>query len=229
MIRAAALSTRRRHEAGFTLAEMLVALALFGMISALLASVINLIARLDGSSRQQGDAIEQVASAQDLLRARLEQMRAQIDPRGLGDTIAMMGRRDEVTFTAPGLAADGAHQLQAIRLRRTSRGQLVLYTAPVLAGFDMRSPSVAGWTAAPLMDGVQQVELAFFGPDRITGRDVWQDRWQNRSEPPKLVRVRLGFAEGDARNWPVLMVRPLSSVRLDCQDGRQGADCGEAR
>lgn len=69
MSRTATISPQRRSAAGFTLAEMLVALALFGMISALLAAVINLIARLDGSSRRQGEMMEQVATVQELLRA----------------------------------------------------------------------------------------------------------------------------------------------------------------
>ncbi len=229
MSRAAASSAQRRSAAGFTLAEMLVALALFGMISALLAAVINLIARLDGSSRQQGELIEQIASAQDLLRARIEQMRPQVDPRGAGDTIAMAGLRDEVTFTAAGLAADGAHQLQAIRLKRTAGGRLVLYTAPLLAGPDIRASSVAGWSAVPLLDRVQTLELAYYGADQITGQDMWQDRWLGRAQPPKLVRMRIGFAAGDARNWPVLIVRLMSGVRLACPDGRQSLDCGEAQ
>ncbi|GEN99028.1 hypothetical protein NSE01_08610 [Novosphingobium sediminis] len=226
---AAALPRTARREAGFTLAEMLVALALFAMISALIAGVVNLIARLDGSSRRQAERVEQVVSAQTLLRARLEQMRTLVDPRGLGDTIAMTGQRDEVTFTAPGLAADGAHQLQALRLRRTARGELMLYTAPLLAGFDLHASTVQGWNAAPLLDGVQLLEIAYYGTDRVTGRDVWQDRWQNRAQPPKLVRVRLGFAQGDARVWPVLMVRPMSGVQLACEDGRESLDCGEAQ
>lgn len=224
---AAALPLGKRKEAGFTLAEMLVALALFGMISALLAAVINLIARLDGTSRRQDAAVEQVVSAQTVLRARLEQMRPLVDPRGSGDTIALTGRGDEVTFTAPGLAANGAHQLQAIRLRRSPRGQLVLYTAPLLAGYDLRAPSVEGWSAAPLLEGVRWLELAYYGADRVTGRDTWQDRWDGRAQPPKLVRVRLGFAEGDNRSWPVLMVRPMSAVRLACAGQHNGPDCGE--
>jgi general secretion pathway protein J len=229
MTRAAAISPDRGSEAGFTLAEMLVALALFGMISALLASVISLIAQLDRSSRRQGAAIEQVAAAQDLLRARLEQMRPVADPRALGDSLAIVGLRDEVTFAAPGLAAGGAHQLQAIRLRRTQGGELAFYTAPLLAGHDLRSPSVAGWSAAPLLDGVQRLEITYFGTDRITGRDVWQDRWLARAQLPKLVRVRLGLAEGDPRSWPVLIVRPMSGVHLACQQGRQSPDCGDAQ
>ncbi len=225
----AALPRQTRHEAGFTLAEMLVALALFALISSLIAGVVNLITRLDGAARRQGEAVEQVVSAQTLLRARLEQLRTVIDPRGPGDTIAMVGSRDEVTFTAPGLAANGAHQVQAIRLRRTASRQLVLYSAPLLAGFDLHAPAVGGWNALPLLDGVQSIEIAYYGTDRVTGRDAWQDRWQNRTQPPKLVRVRIGFAEGDTRSWPVLMVRPMSGVRLACQDGRAGSDCGEAQ
>lgn len=226
-MRAVSLPRPDRRENGFTLAEMLVALALFAMISTLIAAVVNLIARLDGTARRQGDAAGQIVSAQTVLRARLEQMRTMIDPRGLGDTIALWGSPNELTFTAPGFAADGAHQLQALRLRRTERGELVLYSVPLLAGYDLRRPSIAGWNAAPLLGGVRWMQIAYYGTDGATGRDAWQDRWVGRAQPPKLVRVRLGFAESDPRSWPVLMVRPMSGVRLACENGRQSADCGE--
>lgn len=223
----AALPRPARGESGFTLAEMLVALALFAMISTLIAAVVNLIARLDGTARREGDATEQVVSAQTVLRARLEQMRAMADPREAGDTIALIGQPDEVTFTAPGLAANGAHQLQAIRLRRDPRGELVLYSAPLLAGYDLHAPSVAGWSAVSLLGGVKDITLAYYGADPVSGRDAWQDRWQGRAEPPKLVRLRLGFADGDPRTWPVLLVRPISGVHLACLGGRRTLDCGE--
>lgn len=229
MIAALALPPRPRRETGFTLAEMLVALALFAMISALLAAVVHLIARLDGRSRQQSDAVEQVVSAQTLLRARLEELRPLVDIRGLGDTITMVGLPGELTFTAPGFAAAGPHAVQILRLRRTDQGQLMLYAAPLLAGHDLRGRSVVGWQSLPLLGGVTRLDIAYFGPDRLTGRDVWQDRWERRAQPPRLVRVRVGFADGDARQWPVLMVRPMASVRLACQDGNTSLDCGEAQ
>jgi general secretion pathway protein J len=216
----------RARDAGFTLAEMLVSLALFAMISALIAAVIDLIARLDGASRQLGDTVAQIVSTQTLLRARLEQMRAETDIRRLGDTLTIAGGTDELTFVSQGFDAQGPHQTQAMRLRRTNQGRMVLYTMPLLSGYDTHSASVEGWQAAPLLDGVQWIELAYFGADRLTGRDVWQDRWVDRAQPPKLVRVRVGFAEGDPRVWQVLLVRPFSRVQLLCQDGRRSADCG---
>ncbi len=223
------LPPRHSREGGFTLAEMLVALALFAMISALLAAVVNLIAQFDGRSRRQADLVEQVVLAQTMLRTRLEQLRPLVDIRGLGDTITMVGLPGELSFTAPGFAATGPHAVQVFRLRRTNQGQLMLYTASMLGGPDLRVPSVEGWQAVPLLGGVTRLEIGYFGPDRLTGRDVWQDRWERRAQPPKLVRVRVGFADGDARIWPVLMVRPMASVRLACQDGRTSLDCGEAQ
>lgn len=226
-MRAAAYPQHFRREAGFTLAEMLVSLFLFGLISALIAAVVDLVTRLDGSVRQRGEAVDQIVSAQTMLRARLEQIRPTVDIHGLGDTITMTGSTEEFNFTAPGFAADGQHALQFMRLRRTNQGRFVLYYAPQLGGYDIRVASVEGWRAVPLLDRVQWLQIAYFGADKLTGRDVWQDRWADRAQPPKLVRIRIGFAEGDPRRWPVLLVRPLSGVRLACQDGRKSADCGD--
>lgn len=217
-----------RRDAGFTLAEMLVSLFLFGLISALIAAVVDLVSRLDGSVRQRGEAVDQIVSAQTLLRARLEQIRPTIDIHGLGDTIAMIGTVDQFNFTAPGFAANGSHGTQVMRLALSSQHKLMLYTAPLLGGYDMRLKSEEGWQAVPLLDKAQWLQISYFGTDRLTGRDVWQDRWNGRAQPPKLVRIRVGFVEGDPRRWPVLMVRPLSGTRLVCQDGRRNADCGDA-
>ena len=216
-----------RKDAGFTLAEMLVSLFLFGLISALIAAVVHLITRLDGSVRQRGAAVDVVVAAQTTLRARLEQIRPAVDIHGLGDTLAMAGTPDAFTFTAPGVAANGRHSEQIMRLRLTAQHRLVLYNAPLLGGYDIRKPSVEGWNAAPLLDGVQWLQIGYYGPDLVSGRERWQDRWAGRAQPPKLVRIRVGFAAGDPRRWPVLMVRPLSGTQLTCEDGRKSIDCGD--
>lgn len=216
------------QDAGFTLAEMLVSLFLFGLISALIAAVVDFLTRLDGSVRQRGAAVDQIVAAQTMLRARLEQIRPTVDIHGLGDTIAMVGTPDVFSFTAPGVDASGRHAVQVMRLRMTNQRRLVLYTAPLLGGYDIRLPSIEGWSAMPLLGNVQGLRIDYFGPDRLTGRNVWQDRWAGRAQPPRLVRVRVTFAEDDARRWPVLMVRPLSGAQLVCEDERKSADCGDA-
>ena len=94
------------------------------------------------------------------------------------------------------------------------------------SGLDLRQRDVSGWSSMTLLDGVEAIEFTYFGPDRVTGRDTWQQSWQGRRVAPKLIRMRLAFAQGDPRAWPVLLMRPWSSLRKTCDQNQTGADCG---
>ena len=37
----------------------------------------------------------------------------------------------------------------------------------------------------------------------------WREGWENQPELPRLIRLRVRFAENDEREWPELIVRPM--------------------
>ncbi|MEO0030999.1 MAG: hypothetical protein RIS94_757 [Pseudomonadota bacterium] len=216
------------REQGFTLAESLVALAVMGLVASLLLALTDLAMRLGLGTQGRDARVDAIVTAQTLLRHRVEAMRGVVDTAGDGGSVAFMGSGTSVSFMAPAFDARGPHALQRFRIALSPQRQLALYATPGLGGADPRLASTEGWAPTPLVEAVDWVQVTYFGADRMGGSAVWQDSWQSRRELPRLIRIRVGFAAGDERAWPVLMIRPGSAMQAPCpeNDGRQA--CGAA-
>jgi len=205
-----------RSEAGFTLAEMLVALGVLGLGAGLLASALHTAARTMGSvSIPAGD--ESISAAQRVLRERLLRFSGTARSDTATLVVDAQGEPNRLSFSAPPTDRDGSGVLQRYRLMLTPGGTLMLYSASSLdARMDLRDPSLAGWRQTPLIEGVRALEVSYFGDDPVSGQARWQGWWTDRPAPPALIRLRVRFGSGDRRVWPDLVVRPQATVNSAC-------------
>jgi general secretion pathway protein J len=219
------LSPSIARSRGFTLVEVLVCLFVVGLIASMLLSVLDMQWRrtLMMGLRSKGD--ETVIAAQTTLRGRLEAMRVVPDLRTGGTRLVMGGTGREVAFQAPLSASGGPHALHGFRLLVDKDKALMLYRINLRGKADPFGTTLAGWDGLRLLDNVERIEITYFGRERITGRDAWQERWEAQAELPKLIRIKLTFAAGDSRFWPVMMVKPSPQLRLGCTGNGQDANC----
>lgn len=203
-------------EAGFTMIELLVALALFSLLATLLFGSVRsgVQAWQRGSARTE--QVEHGLVAQDLLRRMIgniypmlvtsDASQPRIDFDGASDSISFLG-------DAPIAALSGGRfRFRLLLERAQGRANLVISATPELAG----SQGDAAPTKTLLVAGIDRAEFAYFG-DNASDRSVqWQDSWSRRSELPRLVRVRVAFRDGDARSWPELLIAPRVSADVGC-------------
>ncbi len=203
----------RRGEAGFTLAEVLVALALLAVAALLAARAFatdqGALRRIE--ARVQGS--DEVAAAQASVRARLRQLYPGTRYDRSGAFAAVSGWPDKLEFMAPEPAGPVRGRVDVWRLDLSPDGRLRLN-----GGLTGDEPD----GEAALLTGVSRLELAYYGLAGATGASVaatpgWTDRWSRRLAPPRLIRVRVAFAPGDRRRWPDLLVAPAATVDSDCQ------------
>lgn len=215
-------------EAGFTLLELLVTLAVLSCISTLLLGAVVTV-RQSAQRLLSGDAASvSVGAAQSILRARIEGLRAVQRGDRATPVVDFEGTGDRLSFYAPPIGRDAPGSLQAFRLLRMATGDIVLFSASSLTeNVDLRSPTIVGWTPTRLVEGASEMSLTYFGPaPGITG-GAWQRFWSSRAQPPQLIRIAVKFPEGDRRRWSDLVVRPRVTVNLACRIDRATARCGE--
>ena len=205
-------STDRPDTAGFTLLEILIVLALLGLLVVVLTGTIS----FGISARGRVSAV--AADGDDLssLRRILVQQLGRTYPdwvkAGNRRVVAFDGSPDDLEFLAPSLQAMGpglAHYRLELD-RKGGRNDLLL-RASLAADSDPASLSTS------FAEGLAGVKFSYFGsmPDG-TGA-LWQDDWAMRSGPPDLVAILVTFPRGDNRLWPLLIIHPEIDAEFNCE------------
>jgi general secretion pathway protein J len=201
-----------RGEGGFTLVEMLVALALLGMAAMMMATGFASGERVWQGVDQRTAAGESIETAQTLIRERIERLRPVTRTEGAAQFADIDGDAGHLDFIALPPDARRPAPMRRYRLSLDRDGELVLASAGAISGW--------GGDDGPhdqvMLTHVRDMQISYFGPDPTGGQPLWQEDWSSRETPPRLVRVRLSFGPGDRRSWPELIMRPAASVDTLC-------------
>jgi general secretion pathway protein J len=173
-----------KRDAGFTLVELLLALALTGIVSLLAVSATRFAAvGLDRVSAQS-QRLETRRTLEELLRRSLA---ATVAEPSLPNVPALEGTSAQVTYVT--LADDSGAGLYSDELALD--GRALVLTRRIIGTGRAASRTV-------LAPRVVSLKLAYFGTS-------WQDYWNGTPVPPRLVRIALDLGDGLSR--PPIVVR----------------------
>lgn len=212
---------------GFTLVEMLVSLAVLGLMSTMLLDGVYQTGTFFRRESARSEARAELVAAQQLLRSRLEQLRP-VALSGSGSSeVDIRGDEGVMSFVGPPLDRAAPTSLWRYRIAVTAAGDLVLYWGDTLDDrFDLEA-STAGWRPIILARNVGALRMAYFGENLRGAGRAWQGVWNGRPQPPELVRVSITFRSGDGRVWPDLIVRPRATVNTACRIAKLTGRCEE--
>lgn len=217
-------------ENGFSLLELLVTLAITGLLATLLLAGTASARRFFDRGSALSPDVDRMFEAQRRLRTAIAAMRPVMRQDGIEPSVNAQGDETGFGFIAPPMDNAQPDALWRYRFQLTADGRLILYHLPSLDQRpDIGDLGASGWQATPLLENVATLRVSYFGPDSVgvSGRR-WQLRWHRRPQPPDLVRVAITFREGDRRAWPDLIVRPAATVnaacKIDALTGRCGVD-----
>ena len=197
--------------AGFALVQLLASLVILGMLSLLLVQGVSTGRRvwqgLDGAA----SAAEAVQTAQADLRDSIERAYPATRYDYGSPYVDFQGAAGALNFIAPPTDLGRPSALRRYSLAVTASGDLVLGSVS-----DVAADVGARTETRVLLHGVQQLDIAYFGPGKPDFMPRWRTSWTYESLLPQVVRVRLSLPPGDRRQWPDLMIRPQATVDSDC-------------
>ena len=191
------------RQTGLTLLEMLVVLVVLGLLVVGLAQGVRSgLTMWDAQTRRVSETGELDAVAR-ILRTLLSELPASPSVGTAGST-EIKGRQDSFEFVGDLPTGLGNTRRANITIE-LSQGRLVLRWTP--RRHELSSAPPPQPTETELLGRIDRLDLAYWGAP-VTGQPAaWQTQWDG-TEIPELIRLRLGFAQGDRRRWPDLIAGP---------------------
>jgi general secretion pathway protein J len=189
---------------GFTLLELLVAMTLLALLVAALAGGLRFGSRAWETGESRLEHLERMLITHGFLRRQIG--RAYPLPERERGTVDFLGQPERLSFV--GLMPEhlGAGELQRLTLEVVAgdgRRDLMLLWEPLRAG-------VAEPYRTVLVEDVAEARFAYRGPRADeTGEPPWREDWQEMTKLPTLVRLQIRFRNGDRRQFPDLVARPI--------------------
>jgi general secretion pathway protein J len=210
---------------GFTLLELLIAITLLAMLSVMLMGGLRLGTRVWERSAAVGERVDDLRIAGDFLQASLGAAYPLLDLTDpTNPVLRFSGERDGLRYLAPMPEALGAAGMAQVDLRLVrgadGAGNLVIDVRHELAFAD-----AAPLPTSLLLEGVQSVEIGYYGAEERGQKVEWRDAWHSKTWLPQLIRIRVTFPVGDERAWPELMVAPRVMVEATCRYDALRQDC----
>jgi general secretion pathway protein J len=204
---------------GFTLVELMIALALMALISALLYGSLSLSA----NSWDRGEAkVEQVTDmrlTEEMLRQTLAAQHPLRFHKVVDQPLYFAGGADSLSFAAamPGRAGGGMFYFRVAVAPAGDRSRLTLarvipdYSANALPDFRDAESSV-------LAEDIGEVKFGYFGrdPDANDASDpTWRDRWDDPQILPQMIRIDVKPRKSEA--WPTMIVETRLAPEAGCR------------
>jgi prepilin-type N-terminal cleavage/methylation domain-containing protein len=201
-------TVRQRTEGGFTLLEVVLALAIFGLIGAILYGAFSLTQGAVIKSQASFEKSQKLRSFADLLgsyiRSSYPYRASAQDP-----TIFYQGGEDSLTFVSSFSLAMGGRGMAKIHIYwegETSKSGLLKLDEESPVRFDDEEEG-GQRSSLTLQENVGSLRISYLDPQ--SADDNWEDSWEGdeRRMLPRAVRLTYRTQDGHEARWvfPVMM------------------------
>jgi prepilin-type N-terminal cleavage/methylation domain-containing protein len=196
----------QNKEAGFSLIELTVALAIFAMLLAIIPSTVRLSASAWRSASNL-DRASQLEAVTAFLERTLEVVRPEFEVRAReGRRMMFEGLPSKITFVAATATSSADPGLYKQTLALAER-ELVL----TVARFSPSVPMVQAERRRLIYGNVREFQMRYYGrsADRRDAKRGWHTEWRNRTRLPELIEVRLVTTIGSRSHTSTVTVAPV--------------------
>jgi general secretion pathway protein J len=203
-----------QRDRGFTLIEILVALALMAMIATILVSSLQIGGHTWQRVMRSSSNTDDIAQAQEFFRVHLTSLYPEQRAHASGSEASFLvsnGNSLEFLAVAPNSNAGGVARYQ-------------VFVSPNSGALEVRvrddqdqqpDPLAPEAKSERLLSHVASLTIQFWlKPDDAPGH--WVDHWSDASRVPRLIRIDVAFTQPDNRSWPRLYVESRVDAPANC-------------
>jgi len=196
---------------GFTLLELLISMALLGMLAVALFGGLHFGAQVWRATGESSLTRDRVLIAQEILKDEIGSAYPKFVRVSASNAyVEFDGAADHMTFLAPAKSPAGAFDWVTVGLATVGgTPSLVLWSSLEL------QPNARPHLDTVLLKGVRSLDIGYYGATNPRDVPSWHDSWTNALTMPTLVRIRATLSDGRAV-WPDLAVTPHVSVDQAC-------------
>ena len=221
-MRAAVTAPMKRAARGFTMIELMIALVLLSLMSAVLFGSLNLAGRSAEAGTAKAESTSGMRLAGEYLRTQLAAQHPQRMHKIQEFPLLFGGDADQLRYAAamPGRVGLGGvwyYRLKLATVEGRQKPSLILErTIPDVNALDM--PEFVDADRSVLADDIKELKIAYYGVN--TGASVdeaptWRDKWDDPQNLPQLIRVDVTPEKGNA--WPTLVIAPREAPEAGCR------------
>jgi len=201
-----------KHEAGFTLLELLVAMTLLAFLSVGLMAGLRTGANIWQKAQDKNLDTNAMRVAQKTLADNLGRAYPKLVVVSPEEShIDFDGTKDSMTFLST--AASGTGHIMRDTLTAQSNGkELVL---AISATPELGTGGAPIWSK-PLLRHLAAIEFSYFGAAGEEKQPAWHETWRNQHALPHLIRVRVVLAGAGTTPWPEMLIEPHIAADADC-------------
>ena len=201
----------RVRDAGFTLLELLVSMALLAVMFALVAAGLRFGAKAWEAGTERMGNLSETSAVQHFIRQRLTSVYPILSADEDDDFLFFVGTKERVEFATilPDHFGIGGFYKVTIGVSRQGQ-QTDLVFRHGLYRFDGSNETTQSTDrTSPLLENIDEARISYFGAPTDDEDPRWRASWQDMPTLPELIRVEVGFGEGDDRTWPLMVVAPV--------------------
>ena len=212
-----------RRARGFTMVELMIALVLLALMSAVLFGSLNLAGRSAEAGTAKADSTSGMRLAGDYLRTQLAAQHSQRMRKMQDFPLLFGGEADQLRYAAPlpgrvGLGGIWYYRLKLTTLDGRAKPSLILERMiPDVNAADR--PDFADAEHSVLADDIKELKFGYYGVNTGAAVDeapTWRDQWDDPHLLPQLIRVDVTPEKGFA--WPTLVIAPREAPEAGCRN-----------